>query len=1163
MTHKIEARTWASKLRVLVDTEDGPQTVCEIPNPNPGELLSVVVGGWGDEVQTGYLRSVFVEPSGSQTIGELTQYEVNGVTPVRSAQGTTELPKVTATGGDIFEVVVDGEIKSRHSKQHVAQYEATKWEQASPSADVIYKKETVWRVEATPLDALPEVPDPLTRTDRNAAPYDVTVTPTDEPEEYNVSLLLRPSTGIPPTTPAVVLQPIAISVLEGDQQLTITLNDSGSQNHTGIELELDAVAVTGSPFAPGYSDPIVITGLTNDQAYSLTGRTTDGTNDSATTTESATPSAGGSAVDLQQPTNVQGSGTNQAVNVSFTNNSQNESGHEYSLDGTNWVAVPNSAGVGNIRITGLTNDQAYSGFIRPVDGSTKGPQSAQWFATPKANALGLTQSFWNPTVFVPAERGPANVAPGPMQNDQLMPTPYGYFVDWSRCVPPYYGSSPIICAWSEVGVNPPITDLPSFNAAISAGRSQGFNPDGDVVGTLGRQPLVNVALKPSTTYQFAIGPGSSSAQNISAVRTFTTLDEPNYQLPPVGEVFGFPKSEADQAKAEYLAGDSVKVGYVNLFVQNVNRVLSDWYGGEYMGLGFALCYYMSGNTVLRDEVRRLTLNWAPKSEGINESGDEYRRLTGNMYMKCGEMIGWDYGVSAADNAEIKNRLFAKIHQHDEYNVNFAVGNHGVHPGLAINSGGDEDQQAATIDIIMANALIMRDDPTYGAAATARLEKMKRAFFGSLLPRMWRANAQGNSGCHAGGRVAMNPEYSIQELVYYMRAFNVARSMAKDYMSQFAEWAYKAWLANDVYSVVPGGGGHWFYNDLDDYNPLTPKPASTFYHGWYNRGWGGFSSAMQMGILFNEGFTTEARYLKRGITDRSGPPLSSGLIPGNTPDLSWAVLYDGDGISGLPLPESFDQTYLDAGFGQFTAFNGVPLDQNGPKQSNQALFFGCMDSARHHALPTTGMVSYWHDGRMHISYTPYTRGKNWWNTHWSPILRINGAESERTQQGTNSFGQKLIQGSPWWKVAEDVSDEYALCVNETGAYFHNHRRLVLMVKANRTTGSPGGFIVVDRVFRQSSEPAITQLSQNWPMMLPIVGTMTPLIGNSGPFAKVADITTEQEQWEIPGIISNDITMATSFVVNGPLTNSATINVNVLELRMGTVSVDVNKDTLELV
>lgn len=1147
MTHKIEARTWASKLRVLVDTEDGPQTVCEIPNPNPGELLSVVVGGWGDEVQTGYLRSVFVEPSGSQTIGELTQYEVNGVTPVRSAQGTTELPKVTATGGDIFEVVVDGEVKSRHSKQHVAQYEATKWEQASPNADVIYKKETVWRVEATPLDALPEVPDPLTRTDRNAAPYDVTVTPTDEPEEYNVSLLLRPSTGIPPTTPAVVLQPIAISVLEGDQQLTITLNDSGSQNHTGIELELDAVAVTGSPFAPGYSDPIVITGLTNDQAYSLTGRTTDGTNDSATTTESATPSAGGSAVDLQQPTNVQGSGTNQAVNVSFTNNSQNESGHEYSLDGTNWVAVPNSAGVGNIQITGLTNGQAYSGFIRPVDGSTKGPQSAEWFATPRAASLGMDDSFWNPPVMVPSQRGAPTTTAGPITDDQWMASPYTVLVDHSLNKPPIYGDIYHIAAYSEVGVDPAITDLASANQAVAAGRSQRQESYPRAVGRRTNKTFIVRGLKPATTYQVVVGSGSNNLADISAVRTITTLNDPSVVIPPVGERFGFPKADLDKMRTEYLAGDTRRVFWRDFMANNVG---GSWYTYSLYALDMAMAWYMTREDQFRDDVARMTQDQLSVNNNTPYTGDTYRRLQTQRFMQAGEILGWDYGLGASANAALKNQLWNRAIENDNGNRNDTY-------NTQWHGSGDEDQQAFVISSLLINGMIMMDDPTYGADAAINFEIGKKAFYGGLLPRLNRVNADGNPSSQAGGRVAMNPEYAMGEQQYYVFCLSAARQLSPSYMTSYATYYYKQFLANNVWSVAPEGtpSGFYPYHDMDEQTSNSDFSASRYLQGIGSRNsWGLTTGAWQMGMADREGLVTEARYIKQALNDIWGDQTVRAINGVSSPFFA-AILYDHDGISPLEFPSDYQRSYLDAGLGHLFSLNGAPIGQRGSSAATAGLHIMCSDSSRDHYTPQGGMVQLWQDGRFHFCSPPFFNFI--FDSNYQSILRVNGQSVE--SGSFNQLGQQYYAGAPKWLAAED-EDTYVWSSFETDCYEYLHRRLVFWKKPANTANSENAIIVVDRLFRDSSQSAITQLAQNWVMIEPVSGTWTPLLGNSGPASKVRDVNTA-EQWEIPLTISNDVLAASSYAVNGTPTQTAVVSGANLTLTLGSESLVVNKDTLE--
>lgn len=135
--------------------------------------------------------------------------------------------------------------------------------------------------------------------------------------EVDVSLLLgfdggaAPADPIPPSNP-LTNQPI-ITAFGGDAEYSLSINDNGSENYTGIRVFEDGVEISGSPFVRGtdYTAPTLavgpITSKTNGQTYTITAFTYfSTTQQSSTASVSVTPQsvAEGSAYALLTPTRL-------------------------------------------------------------------------------------------------------------------------------------------------------------------------------------------------------------------------------------------------------------------------------------------------------------------------------------------------------------------------------------------------------------------------------------------------------------------------------------------------------------------------------------------------------------------------------------------------------------------------------------------------------------------------------------------------------------------------------------------------------------------------------------------------------------------------------------------------------------------------------------------
>ncbi|MDG2442221.1 MAG: fibronectin type III domain-containing protein, partial [Luminiphilus sp.] len=181
------------------------------------------------------------------------------------------------------------------------------------------------------------------------------------------------------------LPPTNLSVTVGDGYALIDFDNDGTGN--GAEITNYVVSLSGGSFnslAPAASSgPIKITGLTNNQVYSVALKTQTSVGLSAASAiPSFTPVLGASPP--AAPTNVALTPGDQQLSVSFTAGADNGSAisnYAYQINGGTWNNLNPASTADSFSITGLENGESYSVSLRAINAEGDGAASPPVTAT--------------------------------------------------------------------------------------------------------------------------------------------------------------------------------------------------------------------------------------------------------------------------------------------------------------------------------------------------------------------------------------------------------------------------------------------------------------------------------------------------------------------------------------------------------------------------------------------------------------------------------------------------------------------------------------------------------------------------------------------------------------------------------------------------------------
>jgi hypothetical protein len=211
------------------------------------------------------------------------------------------------------------------------------------------------------------------------------------------------------------------------------------------------------------SSPIVIPGLTNGTAYSITLSAINSVGDgTASTGVSGTPQASAPGA----PTISAITAGDQSLSVAFTppgnNGGSSITNYEYSINGSTWVTPSPAVTTSPIVISGLTNGTTYPVRVRAVNSSGSGAASNTVSATP-------TDSLGAPTILsvTPDDQSLIVSFNAPGSNGGSPITNYEYSIDGSTWITP----SP--AATTSPLVIPGLTNGTAYPVRIRAVNSAG------------------------------------------------------------------------------------------------------------------------------------------------------------------------------------------------------------------------------------------------------------------------------------------------------------------------------------------------------------------------------------------------------------------------------------------------------------------------------------------------------------------------------------------------------------------------------------------------------------------------------------------------------------------------------------------------------------------
>jgi hypothetical protein len=205
----------------------------------------------------------------------------------------------------------------------------------------------------------------------------------------------------PSTTPSA---PTSLSATAGDGQATIsfTPGSNGGSAITNYKYSLDGTTYTAlSPIDS--SSPITISGLTNGTSYTVYLKAVNARGDSsASTSVSVTPSTTPSA-----PTSLTATAGDGQTTISFTAGSDGGSAitnYKYSLDGTNYTALSPTDSSSPVTISGLTNGNTYTIYLKAVNSAGEGSASSSVSVTPVAPTVSDSDSSGPNNYFEPIRK---------------------------------------------------------------------------------------------------------------------------------------------------------------------------------------------------------------------------------------------------------------------------------------------------------------------------------------------------------------------------------------------------------------------------------------------------------------------------------------------------------------------------------------------------------------------------------------------------------------------------------------------------------------------------------------------------------------------------------------------------------------------------------------
>jgi hypothetical protein len=239
--------------------------------------------------------------------------------------------------------------------------------------------------------------------------------------------------------------PTSLSASAGDQSVSVSFiaGSDGGSSITNYKYSIDNGS-TYTAFSPAVtSSPVVITGLTNGQSYSIKLLAVNSLGDGTpSTTVTATPHTVPDA-----PTNISasynGSGS---VSISFTpgsNGGETITNYQYSIDcGASFSPLNPQDGISPVTISGLTNGQSYCIELKAVNSAGAGIASSSVQYTASGTPAAPTSISW-----MDLYNGSISVSFTPGNNEGSSILNYEYSLNGGATfttLSPVQASSPII-----------------------------------------------------------------------------------------------------------------------------------------------------------------------------------------------------------------------------------------------------------------------------------------------------------------------------------------------------------------------------------------------------------------------------------------------------------------------------------------------------------------------------------------------------------------------------------------------------------------------------------------------------------------------------------------------------------------------------------------------